>query len=251
MTAYERVKLARKPDRPRVKDYISNLFDDFFEVHGDRLYKDDAAMLCGIAAFEGQPVTVAGTVKGSDLEGNIARNFGMASPDGYRKFQRAARQAEKFRRPVVTFIDTPGASPSAEAEERGQGEAIARCLFELSGLKTPIVAVVTGEGGSGGALALGLADYVIMLENAVYSVLSPEGFASILWKDASRADEAAAVMRLTAGDLRKAGMADTVVSENSALMRSLRVVLRRSLGELRALDVDELLRRRYKKYRKF
>ncbi|MDR0905011.1 MAG: acetyl-CoA carboxylase carboxyl transferase subunit alpha [Oscillospiraceae bacterium] len=257
--AHERVKAARKPDRPRVGAYISDLFDDFFEIHGDRLFGDDAAMLCGIAAFEGRPVTVAGSVKGTDLDSNIARNFGMASPDGYRKFQRAIKQAEKFGRPVVTFIDTPGASPTATAEERGQGEAIARCLFELSGLKTPVIAVFTGEGGSGGALALGLADSVIMLENAIYSVLSPEGFASILWKDASRAEEAAEVMKLTAEDLRGFGMADAIVREphggaganRPALMRALRPVLRRALNELCALDTETLLAQRYKKYRKF
>jgi acetyl-CoA carboxylase carboxyl transferase subunit alpha len=259
ISAHERVKLARKPDRPRIGAYIAELFEDFFELHGDRLYGDDAALLCGIALFDGKPVTVAGNVKGSDLPTNIARNFGMANPEGYRKFQRAARQAEKFHRPVITFIDTPGANPSAEAEERGQGEAIARCLYELSGLKTPIIAVVTGEGGSGGALALGLADRVIMLENAVYSVLSPEGFASILWKDATRAEEAAEVMRLTAEDLLKTGMADTVVREQrggtdvsaAALMRTLRAVLRRDLRELNALDTDTLLAQRYKKYRKY
>jgi acetyl-CoA carboxylase carboxyl transferase subunit alpha len=259
ISAHERVKLARRPDRPRVGAYIAELFDDFFELHGDRLYGDDAALMCGIARFDGKPVTVAGTVKGSDLPSNIAHNFGMANPEGYRKFQRAARQAEKFHRPVITFIDTPGANPSAQAEERGQGEAIARCLYELSGLKTPIVAVVTGEGGSGGALALGLADRVIMLENAVYSVLSPEGFASILWKDASRSEEAAAVMRLTSDDLLGFGMIDTVIHEprggfgasHAGLMRTLRMLLRRDLGELSALDTDALLTRRYNKYRKF
>ncbi|MDR0838586.1 MAG: acetyl-CoA carboxylase carboxyl transferase subunit alpha [Oscillospiraceae bacterium] len=259
MTAHERVKAARAPDRPRVRAYIADLFDDFFETHGDRLAGDDAALLCGVATFEGRPVTVAGNVKGIDLDSNLAVNFGMAGPDGYRKLQRAARQAEKFRRPLVTFIDTPGASPTASAEERGQGEAIARCLFELSGLKTPIIAVLTGEGGSGGALALGLADRVIMLENSVYSVLSPEGFASILWKDASRAEEAAGVMKLTAEDLLAFGMADEIVREppggvaanRTALMRALRGVLRRTLDELCALDTQTLLAQRYEKYRKF
>ena len=259
MTAMERVKLARRADRPRVGAYISELFDDFFELHGDRLETDDAAILCGLATFEGLPVTVAGNVKGTDLNENIAVNFGMASPNGYRKFQRIARQAEKFGRPIITFIDTPGASPTAEAEERGQGEAIARCLFELSNLRVPIIAVVTGEGGSGGALALGLADRVIMLENAVYSVLSPEGFASILWKDATRSAEAAEVMKLTAEDLRRAGMADIIVREprggaganKPAMMRSLRSVLRRTFRELCLLDVDVLVAQRYEKYRKF
>jgi Acetyl-CoA carboxylase alpha subunit len=258
-TATERVGLARAPDRPRVGDYISMLFTDFFETRGDRLSGDDGAMLCGIALFEGIPVTVAGTVKGTDLDSNITANFGMASPSGYRKFQRAIAQAEKFGRPVITFIDTPGASPRAEDEERGQGEAIARCLFELSALKTPVIAVFTGEGGSGGALALGLADTVIMLENAIYSVLSPEGFASILWKDASRSGEAAEVMKLTAQDLKSFEMADIIVRESRggtgknhlATMRSLRSTLRGALNELCSLDTDTLSARRYERYRSF
>lgn len=258
-TASERVTLARSPDRPRISDYISALFTDFFEIKGDRLSGDDGALLCGIALFEGTPVTVAGTVKGTDIGSNLDANFGMVSPNGYRKFQRVIAQAEKFGRPVITFIDTPGASPRAEDEERGQGEAIARCLFELSALKTPVIAVFTGEGGSGGALALGLADTVIMLENAIYSVLSPEGFASILWKDASRANEASEVMKLTAEDLQGFKIADTIVREprggagknHSAIMRSLKPVLRSSIKELTSLDIDTLLSRRYNRYRDF
>ena len=258
-TATERVALARAPDRPRIRDYISALFTDFFETRGDRLSANDGAMLCGIALFEGIPVTVAGTVKGTDLDSNLAANFGMASPNGYRKFQRAIAQAEKFGRPVITFIDTPGASPSAEDEEHGQGEAIARCLYDLSALKTPVIAVFTGEGGSGGALALGLADTVIMLENAIYSVLSPEGFASILWKDASRSGEASEVMKLTAQDLKSFGMADVIVREprggagknHLAVMRSLRPVLRSSLSELCNMDSDALVTRRYERFRNF
>ena len=259
LTAMERVKLARRTDRPRVNAYIADLFDDFFELHGDRLAADDAALICGIATFEGLPVTVAGNVKGADMNGSIAVNFGMASPTGYRKFQRVARQAEKFNRPVITFIDTPGASPTAEAEEHGQGEAIARCLFELSDLRVPIIAVITGEGGSGGALALGLADRLIMFENAVYSVLSPEGFASILWKDATRAAEAAEVMKLTSKDLLRMGMVEAVIREprggaganRTAMMRSLRIALRRMMSEVNALDTDMLVSQRYAKYRKF
>ena len=258
-TASECVALARAPDRPRIRNYISALFTDFFETRGDRLSSDDGAMLCGIALFEGTPVTVAGTIKGSDLEKNLAANFGMASPDGYRKFQRAIAQAEKFGRPVITFIDTPGASPRAKDEERGQGEAIARCLFELSALKTPVIAIFTGEGGSGGALALGLADTVIMLENAIYSVLSPEGFASILWKDATRSGEAAEVMKLTAQDLKSFGMADIIVREprggagknHPALMRALHSTLHTAINELLELDTDTLLKRRYERYRSF
>jgi len=257
--AMERVRLARRTDRPRASDYISGLFDDFFETHGDRLGADDGALMCGIATFEGVPITVAATVKGTDLDSNLACNFGMVRPQGYRKFQRAARQAEKFGRPIITFIDTPGASPTAQAEEGGQGEAIARCLYELSALKTPIIAVFTGEGGSGGALALGLADRVIMLENAVYSVLSPEGFASILWKDASRATEAAEVMKLTARDLKRAGVADVIVREprggaganHAIVMRALRSILHRTLGELRDVETAEMLEKRYEKFRKF
>lgn len=258
-TASEHVALARDAGRPRIHDFISSLFTNFFETHGDRLGGDDRAMICGIALFEGIPVTVAGTAKGTDITSNIEANFGMAGPHGYRKFQRAVSQAEKFGRPVITFIDTPGASPKAEDEERGQGEAIARCLFLLSALKTPVIAVFTGEGGSGGALALGLADAVVMLKNSVYSVLSPEGFASILWKDASRSAEAAEVMRLTAGDLKDFGIADEIIREprggasksHASVMRSLRPVLRRILGELQALDMETLLAQRFSRYRSF
>ncbi len=209
----ERVAVARNPGRPNIPDFISALFTDFFEQRGDRLCGEDAGILGGIARFHGRPVTVLGTRKGKTLEENLACNFGMPSPEGYRKALRLMRQAEKFRRPVLTFIDTPGAYPGLEAEARGQGEAIARNLLEMSRLTVPVVAIVTGEGNSGGALALGVADRVLMLENAVYSILSPEGFASILWKDAGRSAEACGLMKLTAPDLKRLGVIDEIVPE--------------------------------------
>ena len=190
LTPEDRVFLARRPDRPHIGEIIDNLFTDFFEQCGDRQCKEDAAILCGIARFHGMPVTVLGHRKGTTLEENLRCNFGMPGPEGYRKALRVMKQAEKFRRPIITFIDTPGAYPGKDAEERGQGEAIARNLMEMSGLTVPVLAIVTGEGSSGGALGLGVANHILMLENAVYSVLSPEGFASILWKDASRSGEA-------------------------------------------------------------
>ena len=201
LTAEDRVFLARRPDRPHITEIIDNLFTDFFEQCGDRQCKEDAAILCGIARFHGMSVTVLGHRKGTTLEENLHCNFGMPGPEGYRKALRVMKQAEKFHRPIITFIDTPGAYPGKDAEERGQGEAIARNLMEMSGLTVPVLAIVTGEGSSGGALGLGVANHILMLENAVYSVLSPEGFASILWKDASRSGEACTMMKLTAQDL--------------------------------------------------
>ena len=212
-TAAQRVALARHAGRPGTADYICALFTDFFECRGDRQCKEDESILGGVALYHGRPVTVVGHRKGKNLTETLKCNFGMPGPEGYRKAQRLFRQAEKFDRPVITFIDTPGAYPGLEAEARGQGEAIASCLALLSGLDVPVVAVVTGEGGSGGALALAVANRVILLENAVYSVLSPEGFASILWKDSSRSAEAAEVMKLTAPDLLRLGVADAVVPE--------------------------------------
>ena len=209
----DEVYLARHPGRPGVTDYIAALFTDFFEQKGDRYGKEDGSIYGGIALYKGRPVTVIGHRKGRNLAENMACNFGMPSPEGYRKAQRLMEQAEKFQRPVITFIDTPGAYPGLEAEAGGQGEAIARSLALMSRLTVPTVAVVTGEGGSGGALALAVSNRVLMLEHAVYSILSPEGFASILWKDSSRSGEAAALMKLTARDLRELGVVDEVIPE--------------------------------------
>ena len=211
--AWERVTISRKNDRPVGQDYIRILFSDFLEFHGDRCYGDDTAIIGGIARFAGIPVTVIAQAKGKSTKENVAHHFGMPSPEGYRKALRLMKQAEKFKRPILLFVDTPGAFCGIEAEERGQGEAIARNLFEMSSMKVPILSVVIGEGGSGGALALAVADEVWMLENAIYSVLSPEGFASILWKDSKRASEAAAVMKLTAADLKKLGVIEAVIAE--------------------------------------
>ena len=213
LTAWERVCRSRSKERPVGKDYIDILFEDFVELHGDRYYRDDPAIIGGIAYFQGICVTVIAQAKGRTTKENLERNFAMPSPEGYRKARRLMKQAEKFHRPVINFVDTPGAFCGMEAEERGQGEAIARNLFELSGLKVPVLSVVIGEGGSGGALALAVADEVWMLENSVYSVLSPEGFASILWKDSSRSAEAAKMMKLTAADLKKLGVIERVFPE--------------------------------------
>ena len=213
MTAHERVMIARHPQRPGIRDYIDALFPHFFEMKGDRLCGEDEAILGGVALYHDQPVTVIGTKKGRTLQENLRANFGMPSPEGYRKAQRLMRQAEKFRRPIITLIDTSGAYPGMKAEEHGQGEAIARSLYEMSGLTVPVIAVITGEGNSGGALALAVADRVLMLENAVYAILSPEGFASILYKDASRAGEAAGVMKMTAPELRTLGVIDGIIPE--------------------------------------
>lgn len=213
LTAEQRVALARNPGRPGTADFISALFTDFFEQRGDRQGREDPSILGGIALYQGSPVTVIGHRKGKSLEENLKYNFGMPGPEGYRKAQRLMDQAERFGRPVITFVDTPGAYPGLEAEARGQGEAIASTIARMSCLNVPAVAVVIGEGGSGGALALAVANRVLMLENAVYSVLSPEGFASILWKDAARSGEAAELMKLTAADLFRLGVADRIVPE--------------------------------------
>lgn len=213
LTPAERVKLARHTGRPGTAEYISALFTDFFVQKGDRQCKEDPSILGGIALYKGRPVTVLGHRKGKDLNENLACNFGMPGPEGYRKAQRLMRQAEKFSRPVITFVDTPGAYPGLEAEARGQGEAIATSLALMSSLNVPVISVVIGEGGSGGALALAVGNRVLLLENAAYSVLSPEGFASILWKDASRSAEAASLMKLTALDLLDLGVADKVIPE--------------------------------------
>ena len=256
--AWERVTISRKNDRPVGQDYIRTLFSDFLEFHGDRCYGDDPAIIGGIARFAGIPVTVIAQAKGKSTKENVAHHFGMPSPEGYRKALRLMKQAEKFKRPILLFVDTPGAFCGIEAEERGQGEAIARNLFEMSSMKVPILSVVIGEGGSGGALALAVADEVWMLENAIYSVLSPEGFASILWKDSKRASEAAAVMKLTAADLKKLGVIEAVIAEpevyTEETMQSVVFVLQKKITEF--LDThcnfspEELAAQRYERFRK-
>ncbi len=213
LTAWERVEISRSKERPTTLSYVQQIFDEFLELHGDRAFRDDGAVIGGIAMFGGQPVTVIGQQKGKNVKENIYRNFGMASPEGYRKALRLMKQAEKFGRPVVTFVDTPGAACGIEAEERGQGEAIARNLLEMSGIQTPMVSILIGEGGSGGALGLAVTDEVWMMENATYSILSPEGFASILWKDGKQAKEASEVMKITAKDLKKLQIIEKVIRE--------------------------------------
>ena len=244
---------ARKKDRPVGGDYIRELFPDFIEFHGDRLYGDDAAIIGGIASFDGTPVTVIAEAKGADTKENIRRNFGMPSPEGYRKALRLMKQAEKFHRPVICLVDTPGAFCGMEAEERGQGEAIAQNLMEMSGLKTPIVSVVTGEGGSGGALALSVADRILMLSSSAYSVVSPEACASILWKDTERANEAAEALKLTAPDLLALGIIDGIVDDRGLSHEEIADAVMSSAFDafdtLGQLDDATLTNLRYEKYR--
>lgn len=232
-SAWEKVKIARSNERPTSIDYIGHIFDRFLELHGDRLCKDDGAIVGGIATICGIPVTVIGQQKGRNMKQNMKRNFGMPYPEGYRKALRLMKQAEKFQRPIICFIDTPGAFCGVEAEIRGQGEAIARNLYEMSSLKVPILSIVIGEGGSGGALALAVADEVWMLENATYSILSPEGFASILWKDSKRADEAAGIMKITANDLLELKMIDRIIQEQLEALET------QTEEELETLDSKE------------
>lgn len=248
ISAYEKVGIARSKGRPLITDYIKELFDDFIELKGDRLAKEDPSILGGIASFHGFPVTVIGHRKGRNTAENLKYNFGMTSPEGYRKALRLMKQAERFQRPVITFIDTPGAYPGMEAESSGQSNAIAENLAAMSCLKTPIMAVVTGEGSSGGALAIAVADRVYMLENAVYSILSPEGFASIMWKDPSLASKAAEDMKLTAQDLYEYNLIDKIVSERN-LYKNLDRLLYTSMLKLKSFDVDELIKKRYRKFR--
>ena len=255
--AWDRVQISRMKDRPVGSDYIHALFTDFMEFHGDRYYRDDRAIIGGIAYFHGMPVTVIAQEKGTNTKENIEHNFGMPSPDGYRKALRLMKQAEKFGRPVICFVDTPGAFCGLEAEERGQGEAIARNLFEMSGLTVPVLSIVIGEGGSGGALAMAVADEVWMLENSIYSILSPEGFASILWKDSSKAKEAAEVMKLTAGDLYELGMVEHVFLEPShytvqnlkEVTREMDEKIREFIWQYGALTAEEITERRYQRFR--
>lgn len=249
LSSYEKVQLARSKDRPGIQDYIDHLIDEFVPLHGDRLYRDDPSIVGGIGFFHGEAVTVIGHKKGRTTEEQIAVNFGMTSPEGYRKARRLMAQAEKFGRPVITFIDTPGAYPGMEAESNGQSNAIAENLAFMSRMGTPSIAMITGEGSSGGALALGVADSVWMLEHAVYSILSPEGFASILWKDASRAAEASDRMKLTAQDLKKFGLIDGIIPENHRLFRNVEDVLEKELTRLKKMSKKTLVNSRYEKYR--
>ena len=258
LSAWQRTQLARHPKRPHTRDFLKLLLEDFIELHGDRLYGDDAAVVGGLARFEGQGIVVIGHQKGRDTREKIARNFGMPHPEGYRKALRLMHLAQKFAKPVVTFIDTPGAYPGLGAEERGQAAAIARNLREMAALRTPILSVVTGEGGSGGALAIGMGNRVLMLENAIYSVISPEGCAAILWGDAAKAPEAAESMRITAPELLRLRVIDAIVPEPvggahrdwDGAAGNLREALREHLRPLASMSPDDLVAERYEKFRR-
>lgn len=258
-TASDIVKLARDAHRSTTREQIEGIFDAFIECHGDRYYGDDSAIVGGIALLNNRPVTVIGIQKGRDLEENIQTNFGSPSPEGYRKSLRLMKQAEKFNRPIITLINTPGAYCGIEAEERGEGEAIASNLYEMSQLSVPIISIMTGEGGSGGALALAVANEVWMLEHSIYSILSPEGFSSILWKDASRADEAAEIMKLTASDLYQKGMVEKIIPEtdelgilpNAVIHQSMREALIASLNEWCQQPKETVQQQRYDRFRQF
>ena len=257
MEPWDRVQVARHPERPTTLDYINKIFTDFIELHGDRVYGDDAAIVGGIAAFNGQPVTIIGHQRGKSTKENIRRNFGMPHPEGYRKALRLMHQAEKFGRPIICFIDTKGAYPGKAAEERGQSEAIARNLFEMAGFRVPIISVVIGEGGSGGALALGVANKILMLENSTYSVISPEGAASILWKDATLAKQAAEAMKITALDLKEMGIIDDIIPEVAGgahknleqQVNMMQRCLTDVLAELNVLSPEQLVEARYEKFK--
>jgi len=249
ISPYDRVKLARAVDRPRGKDFIFGVTQSFFEMHGDRRFGDDGAIIGGIGMLEGKPVTIIAIDKGADTEERMARNFGSPNPEGYRKALRLMKQAEKFKRPVICFVDTSGAYCGIGAEERGQGQAIAENLFEMSTLKVPIITILTGEGGSGGALALSVADEVYMLENSVYSVISPEGCASILFKDSSKASEAAECLKLTAEDLYKLGVIEDIIPEGKDIMSRVKDLL---VSRIELLEKEENLQsKRYDRFRKF
>jgi acetyl-CoA carboxylase carboxyl transferase subunit alpha len=258
LTAWQRAQIARHPKRPHTLDLVNLLLDDWVELHGDRVFGDDKAIVGGLATFDGEPVVLIGHQTGRDTRENIARNFGMPHPEGYRKALRLMQLAAKFGKPIITFIDTPGAYPGLGAEERGQAEAIARNLREMAGLRTPVICVVTGEGGSGGALAIGVGNRVLMLEYAIYSVISPEGCAAILWGDAAKAPEAAELMRVTAPDLLKLGVIDAIVPEPvggahrnwEATAASLRAALRDQLWQLKSKAESELIEERHEKFRR-
>ena len=249
------LKEARDQGRLTALDFAQGIFDDFIELHGDRNFRDDGAIIGGIGRLNGQAVTVVGIQKGKNLQDNLNRNFGQPHPEGYRKALRLMKQAEKFGRPVVTFVNTAGAYPGVGAEERGQGEAIARNLMEMSDLKVPIIAIIIGEGGSGGALALAVADKVWMLENTIYSILSPEGFATILWKDGSRSEEAAELMKITSGELLNMGIVDKVIPERgyftSEIIEAIKTAIVDELAELSQLSTEDLLEARYQRFRKY
>ena len=249
------LKEARDQGRLTALDFAQGIFDDFIELHGDRNFRDDGAIIGGIGRLNGQAVTLVGIQKGRNLQDNLNRNFGQPHPEGYRKALRLMKQAEKFGRPVVTFINTAGAYPGVGAEERGQGEAIARNLMEMSDLKVPIIAIIIGEGGSGGALALAVADKVWMLENTIYSILSPEGFATILWKDGSRSEEAAELMKITSGELLNMGIVDKVIPERgyftSEIIEAIKTAIVDELAELSQLSTENLLEARYQRFRKY
>lgn len=259
LSAWDKVKAARSVDRPSAAEYIDIIFDDFFELHGDRLYGDDHAVIGGVAYLDGQPVTVIGIQKGKSFEECSYRNYGMCSPEGYRKALRLMKLAEKFHQPIITFVNTAGAYPGKQAEENGQGEAIARNLYEMSGLKTPIICMMIGEGGSGGALALGVGNEVWMMENATYAILSPEGFSSILWKSSDRVEEAAGVMKLTADDLMKLQIIEKIIPEyggaNEWSLRSIAMYMKKSLKEYLKdngnKSGDDFANERYQRFRKF
>ena len=258
ISAWDKVLLARKNERPKSLDYIKLICDEFIELHGDRFFSDDKSMITGIGRIDDYVVTIIGQQKGKSTKENMERNFGMNEPDGYRKALRMMKQAEKFHRPVITFVDTPGAYPGMGAEERGQGEAIAKNLLEMSRLKTPIITIVIGEGSSGGALGISVADKIAMLENAVYSILSPEGFASILYKDASKNEEAAEKMKITAQDLKKFGIIDKIINEPEggaqedpeAVAKKIKSYIIKEIKELEKINIDELIENRYQKFRK-
>lgn len=257
LNSWQHVLISRHPERPNTYDYINYIFRDFIELHGDRCFGDDPAVVGGIGRFNGRAVTVIGHLKGKDTKENLARNFGMAHPEGFRKGMRLMKQAEKFKRPVICFIDTPGANPGIGAEERGQFEAIARSILTMAALKTPIITVVIGEGASGGALAFGVGDRILMQEHTIYSVISPEGYASILWKDSSRAREAAEAIRITASDILDLGVADKIISEPlggahrdpKAAADLLGEAIADSLNELLELSLEDLMSCRYEKFR--
>lgn len=258
ISAWEKVEKARDIKRPTSLDYINELFSIFMEMHGDRYYGDDRAIVGGIASFEGKFVTVIGQQKGRTVKENVKRNFGMPNPEGYRKAIRLMKQAEKFHRPIICFVDTPGAFCGIEAEERGQGEAVARSIYEMAGLKTPVLSIFIGEGGSGGALALAAANEVWMLENSIYSILSPEGFASILWKDSKRAKEAATVMKITANDLKELNIIDKVIAEPEdydtdnieEVTNLLKDEIRQFIKKYDNMSPDSIADERYERFRK-